>query len=218
MVYRRTNNKKRIVRKRRQYKKRMPLAKKAYVIAKSLQKKIEYKYFENALGAPVQIDSIGNIYALLYPSQGTSINTRTGDSIKGTILTLHVQFTQYKPLVGSATDETVRLVVLIDKQNSITNVADVLEYNGNSMSVFGSKIQQYRYDSKFLYDKTFNITETRPIVSLKLVIKIPFTVNFAAGLNTVTQNSLKLMAIGQDVALGIGTHFQYISRTTFTDA
>ena len=203
--------------RKRTYKK-APIAYQAYRIAKSLQKRIEYKYFENALGATVQIDSIGNVYNLLYPSQGSSINTRTGDSIKGAILTLHVQFTQYRPLVGGATDETVRLVILKDKQNSIANVADVLEYNGNAMAPFGSKIQQYRYDSKFLYDKTFNVTETRPIVKVKVVLKIPFTVNFAPGLSTVTQNALKLIVLGQDVALGIGTHFQFLSRVTFTDA
>ena len=155
---------------------------------------------------------------MLYPSQGTSINTRTGDSIKGAVLTLRAQFTQYKPLVGAATDETVRLVILKDKQNTILTCADVLEYNGNSMAPFGSKIQQYKYDSKVLFDKTYNITETRPIIVVKLTLKIPFIVNFTPASNVVAQNSLKLLVLGQDVALGIGTHFQFLSHTTYTDA
>jgi len=203
--------------RRRPYKK-APIAYQAFRIAKSLQKRIEYKYFENALGATVQIDSIGSVYNLLYPSQGTSINTRTGDSIKGAVLTPHVQFTQYRPLVGSPTDETVRVVVLKDKQNTIATCADVLEYNGNAMAPFGSKIQQYRYDSKFYYDKTFNITETRPIVKLKIVLKVPMITNFIPGTTTVSQNALKMLILGQDVALGVGSHFQYVSRVTYTDS
>ena len=63
--------------------------------------------------------------------------------------------------------ENVRVIVFLDKENSITNVSDYLDTIGTSTAVLSPKNQINQYDSKTIMDETFAINVNNPQAIIK---------------------------------------------------
>ena len=187
------------------------LARKAFKTAKWVAGLVnaEYKFFE-VNTSPTAVDYNGGIYALCYPAQGVTAETRNGDSIKIKNLTLRGQFSQ-----NSTTTETVRMIIFIDKENETVAGSDLLEITGSSQGVFSPKNPNLRFDSKILLDKTYIINSNSPIKKFDLTLKIGVHTNFIATTTNASNNALKLLVIGQNASAG--SKFQFYSRCTYLD-
>lgn len=214
MAYKKYGMKKRITRRKRNTRRNgtgwKNIAYKALKTAKFVAGLVnaESKFFEANLTATAQTYS-GQIVPLCYPSQGVTVNQREGDSIKMKNLTMRGDI-----VYNGTNSETVRLIIFNDKENQATTAGDILEYVGSSLSVYSGKNPNLRYDSKILYDKAFIVDANTPIRKFDIVLKIGLHVNFSSGTNTINNNALKILIIGQNVS---GSLVQFISKTTYLD-
>ena len=190
------------------------LAKKAFKTAKWVAGLVnsEYKYFDvNIL--PSAHNYNGTITsALCVPAQGTAAQDRTGDSIKMKNLTIRGEWLLN---AAGATQETVRIIVFIDKQNNITSGAQLLQSVGNVNAPYSPKNNDNRYDSKFLIDKTYVLDADNPIKKIDWVIKLNLHQHFNTGTTTVDTNAIRIGLFTQSATSG--AQFQYYGRTTYID-
>lgn len=171
----------------------------------------EYKYWDVSPSLPIASTFNGYITGpLCAPPQGVDVESRTGDSIKMVNLTMRLLL-QW----NGANFENVRVIIFLDKENSITNVSDFLDITGTQLAVLSPKNQINQYDTKTIFDKTYNITQTRPQVLIEKVFKLDMHEHFQASTTTVKNNAIKMIIIGQQAAAG--TTFQYFSKITYLD-
>lgn len=170
----------------------------------------EYKAFDiNA--APLAANWNGQLYGpLCAPPQGLTYADRAGDSIKMKDLTIRFKLTQ-----NAAIQETVRVIIFIDKQNTILTGANYLQATGTSNVVLSPKNYNNVYSSKTIYDQCFTITNTRPTVTVSKVFKINLHTHFQAGTTTATNNAIKMIVYSQQISGG--TTMQYYSHMTYVD-
>jgi len=190
------------------------LAKKAFKTAKWVAGLVnaEYKYFDvNIL--PASHNYNGTVTsALCVPAQGTAAQDRTGDSIKMKNLTMRGEWLLN---AAGAAQETVRIIIFIDKQNNITSGAQLLQAVGNANAVYSPKSNDNRYDTKFIIDKTYVLDSDNPIKKLDWVIKLNLHQHFNTGTTTVDTNAIKIALFTQSATNG--AQFQYYSRVTYMD-
>lgn len=195
--------------------KALPVARKAFKIAKYVANAInvEYKYFLNGSSLSTN-DWNGTIVSLLYPSQGIAANERTGDSIKIKDLVIRGEFNRN---VLGLTSEVCRIIVFIDKENLVTTGSQFLQVTGSYSSVYSQKSENNRYLTKTLYDKTFvvNNTDTQQRYFKIYLKNLNHHVHFLTGLSTVRNNEIKMLTICQSASNG--AQFSYISRFSYVD-
>lgn len=214
MAYKRYT--KRSYRRRRYYRKKtgnnwVGLAKKAFKTAKWVAGLVnsEYKYSESTQATQAVITYNGTIYNLCSPAQGTGATQREGDSIKLKNLTIRGDIAY-----NGTTPETIRFIIINDKENSVTAGSDILEYTGVETAPYSPKNPNYKYDTKILYDKTMCIDSQIPLRKFDIVLKLNYHMNFLATTSTVVNNALKLIVIGQTTN---GSLIRYLSKTTYID-
>lgn len=170
----------------------------------------EFKYYEN--------ESMGNIITyngvifpnLCIPAQGVTVNQREGDSIKAKTMTM-----QGTVLLNSTAVEIVRIIVFVDKMNTITTPTQFWEDIGSTLSVLSNKNQDNKYNTKILCDKSFTVDTYHPLHKFKFVCKIDRHIHFTAGTTTITDNDIKMFVIGQTVTNG--SFFSYHSHISYVD-
>ena len=171
----------------------------------------EYKYYDVSPSSLIASTYSGYITGpLCAPPQGVDVESRTGDSIKMVNMTLRMLL-QY----NGTNFENVRVIVFIDKENTITNVSDYLDTIGTTSSVLSPKNQVNQYDSKTIMDKTFAISANRPQAIIQKVFKLNLHEHFQASTTTVKNNAIKMIVIGQQPSAG--SLFQYFSKITYLD-
>lgn len=170
----------------------------------------EYKFFNVDIGATAQTNNPATAVNLCTPAQGTAVQQRTGDSIKVKNAVLRGQWTQNGTL-----QETVRMILFIDKQNAITTGANMLTAAGGANAVFSPKNEDNKFDSKILLDKTFVVTTDNPIHKFDYTVKVDEHMHFNVASTTVDKNALKLLLFAQ--AGAAGTNFQLFSRVSYVD-
>ena len=111
--------------------------------------------------------------------------------------------------------ENIRVIVFLDKENSITNVSDYLDTIGTSTAVLSPKNQINQYDSKTIMDETFAINVNNPQAIIKKVFKLDIHEHFSASTTTVKNNAIKMIVVGQQASSG--SSFQYFSKITYLD-
>ena len=171
----------------------------------------EYKYYD--VSPSLAIASTYNGYItgpLCAPPQGTDVESRTGDSIKMVNMTLRMIINY-----NGSNYENVRVIVFLDKENSITNVSDYLDTVGTATSVLSPKNQINQYDSKTLMDETYAISANSPQAIIKKVFKLELHEHFQASTTTVKNNAIKMIIVGQQPSGGAS--FQYFSKITYLD-
>lgn len=149
---------------------------------------IEYKHLDaNSIGGA--IDYTGGVAILNAPAQGTTDQTRIGDSIK--VQNNNNRFV----IVRNGQDCQVRVIFYWDDQNQITSLAQLLDYTGSASSTISPKNYDLRFRSKILHDKTYNITANRPLASDEVLLNIDAHTQFAAGTTTINTGALKIALV-----------------------
>lgn len=186
-------------------------ARKALKIASTVAKMVnaETKYLDINL-SPTASTYNGAIITLCNPTQGTNVNQREGDSIKMKNLTLRAQFKQ-----NGTVQESIRMILFIDKQNNINACSDLLAAVGVSNAIYSPKLEVNKFDSKILWDKTYIISTDSPIKEIERVIKIGYHEQFVASSATLATNALKIAFISQSSLAG--TTYAFYSRVTYYD-
>jgi hypothetical protein len=169
----------------------------------------ESKYFEtNSTGITPTYN--GTYISLCTPAQGAGASAREGDSIKLKNFTFRGQ------LVNNAATESVRLIVVLDKENKLSTGSDLLRVTGDTTAIFSDKNIDNKYDNKILWDKTFHLDSTNHTsIPIKFTLKLGFHTHFVATTNTITNNALKIFIISQ--AATNSPLFRYNTITTYVD-
>jgi len=207
--------KKRYGRRRRRYNKRRGtnwgnIAKKAFKTAKwvaglvNAEKKTYYREVVGITGT-----SAGTSWNVIEIPQGDSSNSRNGDSVKVKNLHLTGSFTR------NGSDETVRMLVVLDKQNTL-NATTLLRTPTNAqMIVYQPKSEDQFYHSKLLYDKCYNVNTYKPEFKFNIKLKINEHINYNSGSTTVNTNAIKVFYYTQN-AIG-STLIEFQTVATYYD-
>lgn len=189
------------------------IAWKAFRLAKKVADavNVEYKY--------TQIDDTGTAqsysggYAeICSPVVGTSDITRIGDSIKIQHLSLR-GCAKYNS--AGSDGQTVRLVIFKDKQNKVSAVSDIVDSVGTVTAPFFNKVYDNRFQTKFIYDRTFYVNSQKIEVPFHIELPINMHKQFQAGTTTVQSGSLKYLIISDQATNGPSITMH--GRVTFTD-
>jgi len=171
----------------------------------------EYKYYDVSPSLPIVSNYNGYLTgALCAPPQGVDVESRTGDSIKMVNMTLRMVINY-----NGTNYENVRVIIFLDKENSVTAVGDYLDVIGTATAVLSPKNQINQYDSKTIMDRTYALSQNRPQIIIKKVFKLNIHQHFSASTTTVKNNAIKMIVVGQQVTSG--SSFQYFSKITYLD-
>nr|WAE42246.1 MAG: capsid protein [Cressdnaviricota sp.] len=170
----------------------------------------EYKVYDiNA--SPVAINDNGTIYGpFCAPSQGLTYAQRSGDSIKLKDLTMRLQ------IFYAGTTECIRIIIFLDKENSVAAGSDFLQFTGGGNAILSPKNYNNQYKTKTLMDITVKMTSYNPIFKLDKVIPLNMHTRFLSGTTTPETNAIKMLVIGQQSGTG-ATTCQYFSHSTYVD-
>ena len=190
------------------------IAKTALKTAKWVASVVNVEYKEIQFGSSSTVASWnGTLNTLNTINQGVGVSQRTGDTLKMKTLALRGEFE--RNTLG-ATSEVCRLIIFIDKDNTITTGAQLLNNTGSNAVVYSQKNEDTKYDTKVLYDKSFNVNSvSSPQRFFDIVIKIPYHAHFVAGTSTVGHNALKMAYFCQNATNGAKITWQ--SRLSYVD-
>ena len=214
MPYKRRYYKKRVPKKKSFLQKALPVAQKAFKIAKFVAGAINPEYKYNLASASLIVPTWnGSVTTLVDPTQGSGATQRTGDSIRMKDLVLRLVL-DYNTL-GVA--EMVRFIIFIDKQNVITTASQLLQTTGVYLSTESEKNEDNKYLTKVLLDKTIMVSANKPQSKFKWLyqFKKPFHTHYTAGTATITNNAIKLCVISQNPTYS--AKYSYIMRSSYLD-
>lgn len=197
-------------RRRRTYRKKGTnwgnIAKKAFKTAKwvaglvNAEKKTFYREIVGIAGT-----SAGTSWNIIEVPQGDSSNSRNGDSIKVKNLHITGSFTR------NGSDETVRLLVVNDKQNSLNPTTLLRTPTNAQMIVYQPKSEDQFYHSRILYDKCYNVNTYKPEFKFNIKLKINEHVNYNSGSIVVNTNALKIFYYTQNAIGSTFVEFQTVA-------
>lgn len=211
--YRRRNyRRRRYPRRRQQGTNWTGLAKKAWKTAKWVASVVNVEYKQVGINQSTTNNNYnGVVYELITPAQGSANNQRTGDSIKCKNLTIRGQI-QYDTIA-----ENCRVMLVMDKENSIATGANLLQTTGSVLATLSQKDNDNYYKSKILWDKVFTVNANMPIRTFNKVFKLDFHTHFEAGSTTIEDGSLKLVFFGQtNGAAGASQHL-FVTEVSYID-
>lgn len=211
--YRKRNFGYRAARLGQRYSTKGSLAYKAFRLAKKVADAVNVEYKYTTISDTGTVQSYNGGYAeMCSPSVGNTDTTRIGDSIKMQHLTLR-GCAKYN---SAGTDgQTLRLVIFKDKQNKITAVSDIVDTVGTVNAPYFNKVYDNRFQTKFIYDRTFYVNSQRIEVPFHIELPINMHKQFQAATTTVQTGSLKYLIISDQ--LSNGPSIQMHGRITFTD-
>lgn len=186
-------------------------AMKAYTIAKSVQAIVntEFKYYSLS-SVNVTPNWNGTYFLLNSIPQGITAVTRTGDSVKLKNLVMRYEWFQ-----NMAIQEEVRVIIYWNKENNISTGPLMLTNAGSSLVTMSSKLEDNRYDTKIIYDKTHKVTSMNPIVKGEFNFKLDHHTHFNAGTASPDMGALSMLVFSQQSVAG--SNFSYVSRLSFVD-
>lgn len=183
----------------------------AYKTAMRLKDMIntEYKFYDiNNASNP---DWTGSLSTLNTPNQGSTDQTRIGDSIKCQNLTLRGYV-----VANSAAPAFVRMMIIWDPQAKAATTADILEYTGSVFAPFSPKDYDKRFQTRVLLDKVFSVMPADVIQrDFDFVVPIDQHTQFEAGGIGINTGALKILLISNLSANLPGVHYQ--ARLSYTD-
>lgn len=141
---------------------------------------------------------------------GTGDGQRTGDSIKIKTLTIRGDLT------WQTADEIVRIMVVWDKENTVTP-ANIMQLGvGTNQVVNSPKNDDNYYKSKILLDKRYVMDGDNKKRMFKFVIPINEHVKYNNSTNAIENGNIHIIFYGQQ-APATGALAEYISKITFMD-
>lgn len=193
--------------KRRRYRNRnRSLASKAYSLAKKAYQAPELKYRQlTQSNAPITGGTVKDWSTI---SQGTSNNTRIGDSIKPTSLHLRGSI----QLNAGATETLVRVLVFRYISGAPTAVTDVLE----TADITSYKAEDKRYQSQVLFDRVYSINTDKPEMFFRKKIKLYHKIGYAQTLSPANRNSIHMLMVCNTPTAAPVTNI--VGRLFYTDS
>lgn len=180
---------------------------------KQLADAVNIEYKEVVAQSNPTPDFNGGILNLCVPSQGLAYNQRVGDSIKMQNLTMRGRI-----VAGPTLAESIRLIIFIDKANTITTGAQYFESVGSIYATLSPKLEANKYQTQVLFDRTFDVSPGyRPMINFDEVIELNVHQHFSPGVTTIKDNALKYIVISN---LNSGTataQMVFYATTSYTD-
>jgi hypothetical protein len=222
-MYRRRNNKRNNNRNRvprSMVRRRKPIAQQAIrnaiKVANSIQKNREKKFQQNQIGYVNNIDTDGDISnALFFPAKGDSQNQRVGDRVILRHFRISIQF-EYGFVEqdinpgGTAVNQVYpqsalfRLIVFIDKTNSISSVDEIIwpAVTNAAQVVSNSYDPDYAKNVTILKDHVYTCNPPASVNQAPFefftythVFNTGLEIAFDEGSTTVTSNALKYIVV-----------------------
>lgn len=212
-MVRKYTNRRRYKRKPKTFlQKALPVAQKALKVAKFVAGALNVEYRYNIASASLVSTSWnGSVNSLILPSQGDTAIARQGDSIK----LKNIVFRGVVDYNTLGVAETVRVIIFIDKQNSISTASQYLQTTGVYLATESVKNEDNKFRTKCLFDRHYMVSADRPQARIKWDAKLNFHQHYQAGTTTVTTNALKILIISQNPTNT--ARMSYISRVSFVD-
>jgi hypothetical protein len=166
-------------------------AEKALQIATRLQNQQEKKFIVTSMSQ--QVDSTGHIYTLNDVPQDLTDSGRVGDQITNKRVSLNF----WRVLPGSASGRfSVRILVIHDKQDTITSLAQVFVGTGGIAAPLLAFVKDQRLQFTVLYDSQANhMDQYNKGDCVKWQRSMNLRSRFAAGGADIVTGSLKLLLI-----------------------
>ena len=185
--------KRRYRRRRRRYRKKSTkaVAHRALNLAKKVAFASEVKYHDVAINSLVDWDGAGPI-DLANISQGFSDNNRIGDQIR--ITSINFKWICYNLNSGCS---YVRVIVIRDTQDAISDINQVLQQTGNLPSFQSHYVHDIRPQYSVMFDKYFHIDNVKQDSSAqRWYKKLNFKVQYvASSTSVISKNQIKAFAI-----------------------
>lgn len=172
---------------------------------------VEHKSLDNTINSQISYD--GFVSIINVPPQGITDHQRVGDSI------LNKQFRIRGWLQRQGADTMVRMIIIKDKQNTVTTTADYFQSTGTIYSPFEYKKEDNMFQSKKLYDELYCLTtdENAKVFDVKLNDLDDHT-TFDNATTTITTNAYKIIFISDQVpSSGTEPTVTYRSRFDYID-
>lgn len=158
----------------------------------------EIKYQDVNIGTGTAVDYNGTFLTYNAIGQGDTGLTRDGDQLKNVRLDLNFIFSLATTNVASL----MRLVVIWDKENTISATNGLLSIVGGLSSPISQYSQEYRKNYQVLYDKAYTLDATNKsnvIVKKSINLRDKLTV-YNAGSSTIRKGALKVLLISSIAA------------------
>lgn len=174
---------------------------------------IEYKYIDT-VDTGSNPTYAGGYATFTMPAAGTGDSQRIGDSVKLQRLMMRGEI---RYATAGTDGQTVRLIIVNDKQNKISAVSDLLDSNYLSTvnAVNAPKNYDKRFQTKILYDRSFLVNSQN--IERRFVINLPlnFHAQFDAAGSTIDSGSLKYFLVSDQMTNPPTVNF--VGRITYTD-
>lgn len=189
-------------------------ADRALQIARTLENAREVKFLVSQFSA--QIPRTGYLANLNDVQQGVSDSQRVGDRIR----THSMKLKLWRVIPGSATGRfSVRVLIIHDRQNSITNGNEVLLNPDSAYSPLLPFVKDYRLRFTVLYDSGANhMDQYNKGDTIEWHAKILTKVQFLQGTDEPVTGSIKLLAFSNQASTGTQPLLIGTVRYNFTDA
>lgn len=170
------------------------LAKKAYRLAKKAYKLPELKYNTDGFTwSNGTAPTTGVLVGLDQISQGTTNNTRIGDTVSPTSL----KFKCNLVLSNSNSDndsmgQQARMIIFRWISEAPASITDVLE----STTINSFKSEDKRYQSEILYDRVFHQNAEIPVHHIERKLKINKHISYPEGSSVSNRNGIYMLVFG----------------------
>lgn len=162
---------------------------------------IEYKEYPATI-LNTNLDTAGVVYPLATITQGYNNAQRIGDSVKLQRLTCRGVIIQG---TGSATTQ-VRMVLFRGKAEDFKTYSlstDLFETTSSANYIYSSKLEQEKYNTKFLLDRRFVLdTAKQNIIPFKFNMPLNWHIEYGASGSTQVKNAGFYLAIMSDRVIG----------------
>lgn len=178
-------------RTRKRAKSTKAVAYKALKLARSVRQSIETKYLDDPFTF-ANVDWNGTLSTSINaPAQGITDSQRVGDSIKCTSLHLRLRVSR-----SGANTAGVRVLVIWDKYNTVTNTAQVLQNTGTQFSAISPMFHDGRGEFTLLMDKYIPVTaDYKTYAYFQRRIRLNKNTQFEGGGLIISKGRLLVMAI-----------------------
>lgn len=181
--------------------------------ARKIKKDVEVKNTIRSVTTGTSFDYNGTVLDLNSSlAQGLAVtNDRIGDKVYYKNLSLNL-------MLSTTSTCAVRCIILRarEEQGSAPTIGTLLSGNTGIYTV-SCKSWQYRFETKFLYDKTFTFSSGTAVnKALKLKIPLNHMVQFEQGASTVQSGGIYMLLVSDTSASN--PIYKYQSQITYTDA
>ncbi len=189
------------------------IARRALARVRQLERQVEVKYHLTNTSTS-NIDWLGDIVRLNDIAAGSTDLTRVGDYVMIKDLEWRIEIA-----MNAANDQTVRMILYWDKQDTTNACDDVL----NTIGITRAPLQPSQWDRRFeivvLHDSFVTLRQYHAFHTRFHKIPINRHTQFSAGTTTILTGALKFLIIGsEDIVASPKPFCNYSFRVTYTDA